>query len=600
MNTVILERDKLSESDCWALSDLYPDATAWKSDFAHFKKLIAAIPAYAGRISQSADALLEYMKLTDEMSVLCDRLANYAQRKLDEDTRISENQALTGAILSACVEAGEASNFEAPEILSISDEMLAEFYTKRPELRRYDRVFFNIRRKRTHILPPEGEKLLAAAGEMAESPEKIYALFSDADLKFRDAADGDGRLHSVTHGTYTTLMESEDRVLRKNAFFSIYDTFGVFRNSLAAMLSAQMKQEAFFAKARRYASPLEASLSHNHVPTSVYDHLIDAVHRNLPKLHRYIALRKRVLRLRELHAYDLYTPLVSGIRTDISFDEAKNTVEEALRPLGEQYGEILREGFRNRWIDVYETVGKRSGAYSAGARIHPYILLNYKGTLDGAFTLAHEMGHAIHSYLSNRHQPVAYADYVIFVAEVASTCNEALLMEHLLEKTKERKKRAYLINHFLEQFRATLYRQTMFAEFERLLGEHVANGIQLTADVLCAEYEALNRLYYGDELVLDPGLRMEWARIPHFYYNYYVFQYATGYAAAISISRRILREGAPAVRDYLAFLSSGSSRDPIDLLRDAGVDMTTDQPIEDALSLFSELLDEMEALMEDA
>jgi oligoendopeptidase F len=423
-------------------------------------------------------------------------------------------------------------------------------------------------------------------------------MFDNADLKFQPAADKDGELHPVTQGTYISCMESPDRVLRKNAFESYYASYDSFRNTVAGTLSSQVKQLEFFANARRYDTALDASLDATNVPTSVYYNLIEAVHQNMDKMYRYVRLRRKLMGVDELHMYDIYTPLVSDVDVHIPFDEAKKTVETALAPMGEDYLRILREGFQNRWIDVYENVGKRSGAYSAGTSVHPFVLLNYTGTLDSQFTLAHEMGHAIHSYLSTRTQPVIYRDYVIFVAEVASTCNEALLMEHLLSKTTDKRQRAYLINHFLEQFKSTLYRQTMFAEFELRMAELNRQGTSLTADVLCQEYRKLNELYFGPDIVLDKQLELEWARIPHFYYNYYVFQYATGYSAAIALSRRILKEGKPAVDRYLGFLSGGCSKSPIELLQGAGVDMTTPAPVNEALGLFGQLLDEMEELMQ--
>ena len=379
---------------------------------------------------------------------------------------------------------------------------------------------------------------------------------------------------------------------------NLYHSFGNFRNTAAAVLNAQGKQLKFFADARKYPSTLDAALDRTNVPASVYLNLIEAVHQNMDKLHRYVRLRKKLLGVDELHFYDVYTPLLPDVDKKIPFAQAKQTVYEALAPLGEDYRAILKEGFENRWIDVYENTGKRGGAYSAGTAVHPYVLLNYSGTLDSQFTLAHEMGHALHSYLSNKHQNPIDADYVIFVAEVASTCNEALLMQHLLGKTTDKKERAYLINHFLDQFKGTLYRQTMFAEFELIIGRMIGEGRTLTADVLCQEYKKLNELYYGPDMVVDDEIAMEWARIPHFYYNYYVFQYATGYSAAIALSQRILTAGEPAVHDYLGFLSGGCSKSPIELLKGAGVDMTTPAPINQALKLFGELLDEMEALTE--
>ena len=596
MQKQIRSREELVREDTWAIEDLYKTDADWLSDLEKLKALGAKLPGYAGKISKSAQKLLEYQKLGEDISVLLDRLANYAQRKSDEDTRDPVYQDLTGKLTKLWVQLGADTAFEVPELLSISDEDMARFYEEEPGLKLYQRHFDSIRRKRAHILSEREEKLLAMAGEMAGTPEEVYSLFADADLTFKPALDKDGNEHPITQGSYIAAMESSDRVLRKNAFENLYAGFGAYKNSVAAMLAGQVKQLEFFSKARNYASPLEASLDATEVPVSVYHELIAAVHRNLDKMHRYTQLRKKLLGLEELHMYDLYTPLVETSDERIPFAEAKKTVAEALGVMGPRYGAILREGFENRWIDVYENVGKRSGAYSAGARVHPYVLLNYTGTLDSEFTLAHEMGHAIHSYLSNKHQPVVYSDYVIFVAEVASTCNEALLMQHLLKKTTDKKERAYLINHFLEQFRTTLYRQTMFAEFELKMAELSSSGVTLTADVLCEQYRRLNEAYYGPDIVLDDEIALEWARIPHFYYNYYVFQYATGYAAAIALSEGILAEGEPAVERYLGFLSGGCSKSPIELLRGAGVDMTTTEPVEKALSLFGRLLDEMEAL----
>ena len=596
MHDTIRSREELAREDTWAIEDLYKTDADWLSDLETLKALGAKLPGYAGEISKSAQKLLEYQKLGEEISVLLDSLANYAQRKSDEDTRNPVYQDLVGKLTKVWVQLGADTAFEVPELLSISDEDMARFYEEEPGLKLYKRHFDSIRRKRAHILSEREEKLLAMAGEMAGTPEEVYSLFADADLTFRPALDKDGNEHAITQGSYIAAMESSDRVLRKNAFESLYAGFGAYKNSVAAMLAGQVKQLEFFAKARKYASPLEASLDATEVPVSVYHELISAVHRNFDKMHRYTRLRKKLLGLEELHMYDLYTPLVETSEERIPFAEAKKTVAEALSVMGPRYEAILQEGFQNRWIDVYENVGKRSGAYSAGARVHPYVLLNYTGTLDSQFTLAHEMGHAIHSYLSNKMQPVVYSDYVIFVAEVASTCNEALLMQHLLKKTTDKKERAYLINHFLEQFRTTLYRQTMFAEFELKMAELSASGVTLTADVLCEEYRKLNEAYYGPDIVLDEEIALEWARIPHFYYNYYVFQYATGYAAAIALSEGILSEGAPAVERYLGFLSGGCSKSPIELLKGAGVDMTTAEPVEKALCLFGTLLDEMEAL----
>lgn len=591
-----------SEADpkyTWALEDVYANNDVWKADLEKARALPAQLAAYKGHLGDSAQKLLEFLQLGDGISVLFDSLYGYAQRRSDEDTANSLYQGMTSQAMSAMVAVDAASSFETPELLAIPDDKLEQFYKDEPALEIYRLALTRIRSKRAHILSDAEEKLLAAAGEMSQAPDSVYSVFADADLKFPSATDKDGNSHPVTHGTYIPLMHSADRVLRKSAFASLYSVYGQFRNTAAALLSAQVKQLKFYADARKYDSTLQASLDGNYVPTEVYTNLISAVHENMAPMYRYVDLRRKLLGVDELHMYDLYTPIVSDVDVDIPYEEAKQTVYDALACMGDDYRAILKEGFDNRWIDVYENVGKCSGAYSAGLRKHPYVLLNYSGTLDSMFTLAHEMGHAIHSYLSNKHQPVAYSNYSIFVAEVASTCNEALLMQHLLKTTKDKKRRAYLINYFLEQFRTTLYRQTMFAEFELEINRRNERGESLTAESLNALYHELNHQYFGDDIVIDKEIDLEWARIPHFYYDYYVYQYATGYSAAIALSRRILKEGAPAVKDYIHFLSGGCSTDPISLLRGAGVDMASTAPIHDALQLFDELITEMEQLMEE-
>ena len=571
-----------SEADpkyTWALEDVYASDALWNKDLEKARTFPQQLAAYKGRLAESAATLLEFLKLGDEIGILFDSLYGYAQRKSDEDTANSLYQGMASQAMNVMVAVDAAGSFETPELLAIPEETLERFYQEQPELEVYRLYLTRIRAKRAHILSDAEEKLLAAAGEMSQAPDSIYSVFADADLKFPNAVDQDGKEHAVTHGTYIPLMHSQDRTLRKSAFESLYGVYGQFRNTAAAILSAQVKQLKFRADARKYESTLQASLDGNYVPTEVYTNLIDAVHQNMAPMYRYVELRKKLLKLDELHMYDLYTPIVGDVDVSIPFEEAKETVYKALAPMGDSYRAILQEGFDNRWIDVYENVGKCSGAYSAGLRKHPYVLLNYSGTLDSMFTLAHEMGHAIHSYLSNKHQPATYANYSIFVAEVASTCNEALLMEYLLANTTDKRRRAYLINYFLEQFRTTLYRQTMFAEFELEINRRNERGESLTADALNTLYHELNVQYFGDGIVIDKEIDLEWARIPHFYYDYYVYQYATGYSAAIALSRRILREGEPAVKDYINFLSGGCSADPITLLRGAGVDMATTQPI---------------------
>ena len=593
----IPERSEVPEIDRWAVEDMYPTDEAWKEDLEKLKTMTAQIAGCAGKLAESAQTLLAFAQKMEQAGVVLSNLANYAARRNDEDTRVAKYQEMYGMMMSAYVAFSSATAFETPEIMAIPDETMDRFYAEEPGLERYRRYLFNIRRHAAHVLSPAEEKLLAMTGEMSSAPDDIYSKFADADLTFPDAVDKDGGKHPLSQGTYISYMESPDRELRKSAFRNTYNTWAAHKNTVAAILNSQVKALQFNADARKYASPLEASLDNTNVPVSVYHNLIEAVHQNMDKMYRYVRLRKKLLGVDELHFYDLYTPLVPGADVKIPFAEAKQTVYNALAPMGENYRKILKEGFDNRWIDVYQNVGKRSGAYSAGAFVHPYVLLNYTGTLDSQFTLAHEMGHALHSWHSNKYQNPVDADYVIFVAEVASTCNEALLMEYLLSKTTDKKERAYLINHFLEQFRTTLYRQTMFAEFELIIGRLNQQGVALTAERMCEEYKKLNHLYFGDDIVLDDEIAYEWERIPHFYYNYYVFQYATGYSAAIALSRRILREGEKAVKDYIGFLSGGCSKDPIDLLKGAGVDMSTPDPVNQALALFGELIGEMEELM---
>ena len=597
MNPSAADRRTCDPALTWALTDLFPTDDAWRAELSRVRGLLPALAAYQGRLGESAATLLAFLRLGDELSRALDALGNYARRKNDEDTRVPAYQEMSAQYMNLAVEVNRTSAFETPEILAIPDETLDAFYAAEPGLEHYRLALTRIRRERPHILSAECEALLAAAGQMSQAPDDIFSFLNDADLTFPDAADSAGKTHPVTHATFIPLLHDPDRVLRKSAFQSLYSVYGQFRNTFAAVLSAQMKQLQFFADARHYDSALEAALSGNEVPTGIYRSLIDAVRQGLPAMHRYVSLRKRLLGVDELHFYDLYTPIVADQDISVDYEQAKQTALAALAPMGEDYLALLREGFSSRWIDVYPGPGKRSGAYSAGPYgAHPYVLLNYTDKLDDMFTLVHEMGHALHSYLSNANQSVTYANYTIFVAEVASTCNESLLMQHLLRTTDDKRRRAYLINYFLEQFRATLYRQTMFAEFELWCSEQTQKGEALTAEALSNKYLALNRDYYGPDIVLDDEIALEWARIPHFYYDFYVYQYATGFSAAIALSQRILREGKPAVDDYLGFLKGGCSADPISLLRGAGVDMATPAPTADALRLFDELVSELEEL----
>jgi oligoendopeptidase F len=589
----------LKIEDTWALEDIFPSDEAWTEELERAKAYPERLSSYAGRLGESAETLLEFLRLDDEISLCFDALVNYVMRRGDEDTRVAKYQNMTAQLMYLITQLNTASAFETNELLAIPDETLEQFYTQVPELSLYRRSLEVVRRKREHILSPAEEKLLAQAGQLSDVSENVFSMLNDADLTFPDAVDEKGETHPLTHGTFIPMMQGQDRVLRKSAFENLYGVYRQFRNVSAAALSGQFKTLWFFAQARNYPSALSSALDGTEVPESVYHSLIAAVRENLPAMHRYVKLRKELMGVEELHFYDLYAPMVQDVDFSVDFEAAKELTRQALAPLGAEYLSVLEEGYRNRWIDVRENAGKRSGAYSAGPKVHPYVLLNYHDTLNDAFTLIHEMGHSLHSWYSNNYQPTVYSDYVIFVAEVASTCNEALLMEHLLKVTTDKSRRAYLLNYFLEQFRTTLYRQTMFAEFELELSELVQQGEGVTAEVCCDIYRKLNEEYFGPDIVLDEEIALEWARIPHFYYNFYVYQYATGYAAAIALSRRILSGERGAVEDYLGFLKGGCSKPPIELLKGAGVDLSTSQPIRDALTVFDQLIGELERLVKE-
>ena len=590
-------RENVPVEDTWRLEDIFPSDEAWQQELDALKALPERAVEYCGRLCESGETLLEFLRLEDEAGVRFGKLMGYANCKSDQDTANAFYQDMRGKAVSAYIAYAGATAFATPELIELDDASLDAFYAAVPELEEYRRSIYAVRRMAEHVLTPAEERLLAAAGELAQAPDNIRSIFMNADITFPPVADKDGVEHELTGETLVPLMESADRTLRENAFRAFYARLGEFKNTVAASLDAQFKQLRFFSEARNYPTTLSAALDGNEVPEAVYENLISAVHENMDKMYRYVALRKKLLGVDELHMFDVYTPIVPDAAEKISFQAAKDTVLEALAVLGEDYTSLLHRGFDERWIDVYENRGKRGGAYSTdAARPHPYVLLNHKDTLESMFTLAHEMGHALHSWYSTENQPVNTSDYVIFVAEVASTCNEVLLMRHLLSKTQDKRERAYLINHFLDQFKGTVYRQTMFAEFELEMGRMSEAGETLTADALCEKYLALNKLYFGPDMVSDDEIALEWARIPHFFYDYYVFQYATGFAAAVAIANRILSEGAPAVADYKRFLSSGCSTDPISLLKIAGVDMSTPAPITSALELFAELIDELDAL----
>ena len=584
----------------WAIEDLYKDDEDWKRDYELLKSRIPELTKFRGRLGESAEVLLSMQKLSDELNQLLEKVYVYANQRLHENTDNSTYQNLASQAQGLLVELSESLSFVEPELMELPDGIIETFLDENEELLVYRQYFENIIRQKKHVLPTEQEQLLAAMGEVAESPKDIFSMFNNADIRFPEIAGEDGHPVQVTHGRYMSLMQSRNRQVRKDAFEAMYGVYGDWRNTLAAMYRANVKQEAFLAKAHKYTSDLEAALDGSHIPVKVYEQLIEAVHESMPLMYRYMKLRKKLLGVEELHMYDLYVPVIEQDHSEIPFEQAKKTVLEGLAPMGEEYLHLLREGFDHGWIDVYENQGKRTGAYSWGAYgTHPYVLLNYQGTLHDVFTLAHEMGHALHSWYSDEHQPYIYAGYRIFVAEVASTCNEALLIHYLMEQSKkagDRKKTMYLMNYFLEQFRTTLFRQTMFAEFEKITHGLQEQGETLTADRLCEIYYDLNKLYFGEEICVDQEIAMEWARIPHFYTPFYVYQYATGFSAAIALSKQILEQGAPAVEQYKKFLKGGSSMYPLELLKMAGVDMEQKAPVQDALAVFAQYLDEMERL----
>ena len=591
------KRSEVPVEYTWKLEDLFETDQAWMDEYEALGSVPQKAAEFQGRLNNAKD-LLAFFRLQDEIGLRLEKLFVYSSCRSDEDTGNNHYQDMAGKARSVYVAIMGAASFSGPEIMAIPDEDLERFYKEEPELETYRRSIYGIRRMKAHMLSAESERILALAGEVSASPDNIGSVLRNLEIRFPDVVDREGNSRQMTEDNITRLLEDPDVDFRRRAFRTYYEKFSELKNTFATTLDAQYKQLMFFSRSRNYSSTLESALDANEVPTEVYTNLIEAVHRNLDKMYRYVALRKKILGLDELHMYDVYTPIVQDAAQVITFEEAKETVLKALAVLGDDYTALLKEGFDNRWIDIYPNEGKRGGAYSTGSgQPHPFMLLNQKDNLDSMFTLAHEMGHSLHSWYSTKNQPYCTSNYVIFVAEVASTCNEILLMRYLLEHTDDTVQKAYLINHFLDSFKGTLYRQTMLAEFELIMGQMAESGEALTADVLCRKYRDLNALYFGPDMISDEEIGLEWARIPHFFYNYYMFQYATGYSAAAAIASRILTEGAPAVEDYKKFLSSGGSADPISLLRIAGVDMSTPEPVDTALELFGQLVDEFEEIM---
>ena len=595
--TLLPAREEINQEYCWKLEDIFDTDEAWRKEYQELQKGLELLRGFQGTAVRGPERLFTVLETLGNIEQRFERVYVYANQKYHQDTGNQKYQEMSGKAAALSVALSDAAAFLEPEILTLEATRLEEWLEEYEPLRFYRRYLGEIMRRKPHVLSRELESVLAKAKELGNSPQQIFMAFNNADIDFGTIQNEAGEETALTNGRYTSFMESENREVRRAAFQRLYQVYGKHKNMLAATFEANLKQARFFSSMRQYPSPLEEALDGGNIPAAVYTELIRAVHEKLPAMYRYVRLRKRLLGTEELHMYDVYTPLVKGAEKKYSFEDAKTLVKEGLAVLGEDYGKILEEGFQNRWIDVYENRGKRSGAYSWGAYgTHPYVLLNFSGNLNSVFTLAHEMGHAIHSYYSDHAQPYIYAGYRIFVAEVASTVNEFLLISDLIRKADSRREKAYLVNYLLEQFRGTLYRQTMFAEFEKMAHERLAEEGSLSAGTLCSMYGELNRQYFGPDMVQDPEIALEWARIPHFYTPFYVYQYATGFSAAIAIGRKILKGEKDSVEHYKEFLRGGCSMDPIDLLKLCGVDMTEKKTVEEALEVFESCVRELEEL----
>lgn len=598
MSDKLIKRSEVDVKETWQLSDIFADDKEWEKEFERVSKLIPDYKKYEGKLGESAENLYGCLKFDEETGLAIDRLYSYAFLKSDQDTSDTKYQQFLGRAMMLYTNASGASAFIPSEILEIDKAVLEGYRKSEYADRSFDRTLDVIERQRAHTRSSEIEALLADSLDMSSASSEIFKMFNNADVKFDPVRNEKGELMQMSHGRYVTFMESADRDVRRQAFISMYRPFIDYKNTLAAAFAGNVKKSVFYAKAYKYNSSIEYHLADANVPVSVYDSLIETVHKYMPLMYRYVALRKKMLGVEELHMYDVYTPIVPDVKIEVSYDEAIEMINKALAPMGKEYLAILNKGFDEGWIDRCENEGKRSGAYCSGVYgVHPYVLTTYKGNLDSVFTLIHEMGHAMHSWFSDNNQTYSNSQYKIFVAEVASTCNEALLNRYLLETADDKLKRAYIINHFLDGFKGTLFRQTMFAEFEKIVHEKCENGEVLTAELLCGIYHELNELYFGKDMVTDSRIDMEWARIPHFYTPFYVYQYATGFSAAIALSEKIAAGCGKEPESYISFLKGGCTKDPIDLLCDAGVDMRTEEPVEAAMKVFEKLLDELEKIL---
>ncbi len=597
-NNKVLTRSEINDKDKWAINDIFSSEDEFLKECDELVAKSADMEKLAGTIKNSSADFLKVIKLSEEINKLSERVIMYSNMKFHEDTGAAKYQGYVGKTQTIAVMAENAMSFIDPEILSLDESIIYGYLEELDELKVYKTYIDRLYDSKAHTLSKEEESLVAKTMEIASAPSDIYDVFAYSDIKFNDVHDEEGNLAPLTSGRYVSYLMSTNREVRKEAFETLYLEIEKYINTISAMFLGNLKKAKVYADIRKYNNSLEHSLLEKRIPTKIYDNIVEAVNDNLDKMHKYVSIRKKALGLSELHMYDVYVPIVSESNKSIDFEEAKKMVEAGLAPMGEEYVSHLKEGFDNSWIDVYENKGKRSGAYSWGPYgTHPYVMLNYQGKFDDVFTLAHEMGHALHSYYSDKTQPYVYAEYQIFVAEVASTCNESLLIHNLLANCTDKKERAYLVNYFLECFKGTVFRQTMFAEFEKIVHEKMDSGEMLTVDDLCSIYYDLNVKYFGKDMIVDEQIKYEWARIPHFYTEFYVYQYATGFSAAIALSKRIMDNGQAGVDDYMKFLTGGSSMDPVDLLKAAGVDMSTKEPIEAALELFGHLVDEFEKLV---
>lgn len=597
-NKALPKRQDIDGQFKWKLEDIYNDIAAWEQDFQSVKEKLAQMNEFKGKLAHSSQALLDCLKKSDELLSLNDKVFVYARMKRDENNGESTYQALTDRASSLATEVFAAISFIVPEMLAIPEEKLRGYIAENKELSVYLFMIEENLRQKAHILSEKEEQILAMSAEISDTAGDVFTMYNNADIKFPYIKNEEGEEVEVTKGRYVAFLESKDRRVRKDAFEAVYSTYTKMKNTLATALTGNVKKNRFYSMVRNYPSALVASLDNDNISVDVYDNLIETVNKNLPLLDRYLKLRKKVLKVDELHMYDLYVPMVEEFDKKIKYEEAKTLVQDALKPLGEEYIGYLEKGMNSGWIDVYENEGKTSGAYAWGAyKTHPYVLLNYQETINDVYTLAHEMGHALHSYYTNMTQPYIYSEYKIFVAEVASTVNESLLMRYMLPRATSNQEKAYLLNHYLEEFRGTVFRQTMFAEFEKMIHEKIEQGEALNAQELCDMYYGLNKKYFGEEVAIDKEVAMEWSRIPHFYSSFYVYKYATGFSAATAIVEKILTEGKPAVDKYIEFLKGGGSNYPLELLKIAGVDLSSPQPIQDALNVFEKTLDELEELL---